>query len=70
MSLMFFLTRLSRKLERRMLQGKLSNMSWRVSTTFSGALMPEIAVKSLCKAILNWSGEHCADHRVGTLRRH
>ena len=53
-----------------MLQGKLSNMSWRVSTTFSGALMPEIAVKSLRKAILHWSGGsivpiivwgHCAD---------
>ena len=51
-----FLARLARKLQRHVLHRKLANMSWRMSTTFSGALMPEIAARALRKAIIDWSG--------------
>ena len=44
------LARMSRTLRRGVLHAKLANISWRVSTTFSGAMMPEIAVKALRKS--------------------
>ena len=57
-----FVARLSRKLGQNVLHSKLATISWRVSTTFSGAMMPEIAVKALRKAIIEWSSGDIAPY--------
>lgn len=54
--------RMSRKLQQHVLHGRLANIAWRVSTTFSGAMMPEIAAKALRKAIAEWSGGQIVPH--------